>query len=127
MTSLLCLLPKARATACTFSGGTGWYGPIPWIANGNSTPPYHFLTPVDCLNTADVKAPDEVAGTPSASQEAITRLHAIIDTIRTARPLAPPSPELDGMLTRAIQERGVPSDIEAWANQLAQDTGDLGD
>ncbi len=107
------------------SEGTARYVAVPWPAPGNSTHPHYSLFPIQCLNTADVKAPEEPA--PGTSEEAIKRLHTIVETIRSAHPLAPTSLEIDDLLARAIQLQGLPANIDSWANQLAGDVGDLTD
>ncbi len=59
-------------------------------------------------------------------RSAMVELRAVVKVIEEGRPL-PPVPELDDLLSRAVQLGGRPSNIEEWARQLAADVGELVD
>jgi hypothetical protein len=60
------------------------------------------------------------------ASDAIAGLRSVVDAIKDERPLLL-SPDLDDLLTRAVQARGTPADIEQWARRLAADVSDLAD
>jgi hypothetical protein len=67
---------------------------------------------------------------PSLAPEftsAIDELRSVIKAIGESRPLPEPTAEMDQLLTRALQERGVRRDIREWANRLSADIRDLTD
>ena len=57
----------------------------------------------------------------------IADLHLVVSAIIEARPLPPATPSFDELLSRVEASRGRPTDIAAWAQQLADDIGDLTD
>jgi len=62
----------------------------------------------------------------AAATTAMAELDTVVRAIQEHRPLVLQQ-ELDDLLTRALQSRGQPGNIEAWAHQLANDIRNLTD
>ena len=56
----------------------------------------------------------------------IHQLEEMVNIIKENRPLPPPSPEIEALLTQALERRKEPLN-EEWARQLANDVGSLTD
>lgn len=63
----------------------------------------------------------------ASADNAIEDLRTVVAMIREGHLLPAPSDGFDELLTRAIAARGTPTNIDAWAQQLADHVGDLTD
>ena len=61
------------------------------------------------------------------AENALYDLRTVVTVIQERNPLPAGSPALEDLLTRAIALRGRPADVDAWARQIAEDSGDLTD
>lgn len=57
----------------------------------------------------------------------VADLRTVVAAIRESRPPLKITPNLDNLLTRAIQSQGPPSNIDEWARRIADEVGDLTD
>jgi len=62
----------------------------------------------------------------SAASRALAEMRGVVRAIRESQTI-PTSSTLDQLLTRAVQSRGTPKDVKAWANGLAGDISELVD
>ena len=86
-------------------------------------PQYYAAASGALVSTADLRGPQNESLHLCA---AMADLRAVVNVIKEGRPL-PPAPDLDDLLSRAVQLRGRPENAEEWARQLAADITELVD
>ena len=68
----------------------------------------------------------ELANRDNPIDKAISDLRTVVSAIQDARALTV-SEDMGNLLARAVQAKGVPADIDTWANQLASEVCGLND
>jgi hypothetical protein len=66
------------------------------------------------------------AASAVALDDPLQGVREVVSAITEARPL-PTQRNLNELFKQAAASRGTPADVEAWANKLAGDSGDLND
>jgi hypothetical protein len=79
---------------------------------------------VTCLATGTAIA--TTTATATVAYDPLEGVREVVSAITHGHPLET-SQRFDALLRRAAEARGTPEDIEAWARELADDSGDLTD